>query len=140
MNAHVKLYGDAFRAMVLFGDIVTTEGTYDIDALEVVSDWQGGLLQTFTSNAILPLRGQLRLYFMTPEQFEDPTRITDEADQVWAYQLLDRIRRGYELIYERPVGYARDVLSGDNSIRWIAPPTSGSVAGLDPLHPSGQRG
>ena len=77
MHAHVKTHEGQLRAIVAFGDILTRGGTYDIDLLEVVEGWQGPKSVVFASSPELPLRGQMRLYLVTPEEFEQPENIAE---------------------------------------------------------------
>lgn len=128
MHAHLRTHEGQLRAMVAFGDILTRGGTFDIDILEVVEDWQGETFVVFASSAELPLRGELRLCLVTPEEFEHPKGLR------WSSQrrLLDRVREGYDVIYEDPPGYARDILAGrinngsrDNPLDFLATGSSG---------------
>ena len=107
MRAHLKTHKGQLRAMIIFGDIVTKGNTFDIDLLEVVEGWQGLPFVTFTSSAELPLRGQLRLYFLTPEEFEHPDSLEDPLKK----RLIDRVSDGYDIIYEDPPVYAIDTLT-----------------------------
>ena len=107
MHAHVKTHKEQLRAMVAFGDILTRGGTYNIELLEVVKDWQGPRSVVFASSSELPLRGELRLHLLTPEEFEDGVGSADSADR----DLLNRVREGYDVIYESPAGYARRVFA-----------------------------
>ena len=93
--------------MVAFGDILTRGGTYNIDLLEVVENWQGPKSVVFGTSAELPLRGQLRLYLLTPEEFERPESFSDLSNR----SLVERVREGYDVIYENPSNYARDILA-----------------------------
>ena len=107
MHAHVKTHEGRLRALVAFGNLVTRGDTFDIDLLEVVENWRGETRAVFGSSSALILRGQLRLHLLTPEEFEQP-----ESNKNFARgQLLARVREGYEVIYEDPPGYARDVLA-----------------------------
>jgi hypothetical protein len=107
MHAHVKTHEEQLRAMVAFGDILTRGGTYNIDLLEVVENWQGPRSVVFASSSELPLRGELRLYLLTPEEFEDGVGNAVSAER----DLLNRVREGYDVIYENPAGYARRVFA-----------------------------
>ncbi len=124
--------------MVVFGKLVTTGQTYDIDLLEVVEGWDSlrqGRIGEFLSSAELPLRGRLRLYFLAPEEFEDPGTIVDPAERQWVRDLGERVARGYEIILETPAGYARRTLEGDTGFSALTAPPSGAVASRDPLRP-----
>ena len=107
MHAHLKTHEGKLRALVAFGEIVTRGGTYDIDLLEIVEEWQGPTSVAFASSAELPLRGQLRLHLLTPHEFEHSSKLSDEAKK----RLLDRVREGYDVIYEDPPGYARNIFA-----------------------------
>lgn len=107
MHAHVKTHEKQLRAMVAFGDILTRGGTYNIDLLEVVENWQGPRSVVFASSPELPLRGELRLYLLTPEEFEDGVGKATSADR----DLLNRVREGYDIIYESPAGYVRHLFA-----------------------------
>ena len=107
MHAHLRTHEGQLRAIVAFGDILTRGGTYDIDLLEVVEDWQGPKSVVFVSSPELPLRGQMRLYLLTPEEFEQPETLAEFSNRA----LMERVRAGYDVIYEDPSGYARDILA-----------------------------
>ena len=128
MHAHLQTHEGGLRALVAFGDLVTRSGTFDIDLLEVVTGWQGQTSVAFTSSAELPLRGQLRLHLLTPEEFEHPENLKRFSKR----RLMDRVREGYEVIYEDPPGYARNVLArpaagsfGDNPLEFLVSGSSG---------------
>lgn len=110
MHAHLKTHEGKLRALIAFGEIVTRGGTFDIDLLEVVEDWNGPKSVTFSSSEALPLRGQLRLHLLTPEEFEGAGSGAYSDNR----QLLDRVREGYDIVYEDPPGYARNAFAG----RW----------------------
>ena len=107
MRAHLRTHEGQLRAMIAFGDLVTRGNTYDIDLLEVVEGWQGPSSVVFASSAELPLRGQLRLYLVTAEEFEQ----RDGMGGVLERNLMDRVREGYDIIYEDPPAYALDTLA-----------------------------
>jgi hypothetical protein len=143
LDAHFDAYKGRLRAMIVFGDLVTTGQTYDIDLLEVVDGWsssQQGRLGEFRSSADLPLRGRLRLYFLAPQEFEHPEQILDERERRWVYDLRDRATRGYEIILESPPGYARRVLEAGLGISTLTAPPSGRLASADPLDPAARPG
>lgn len=106
MHAHLRTHQGKLRALIAFGEIVTRGGTYDIDLLEVVEGWQEPASVTFSSTKELPLRGQLRLFLLTPEEFQGTGGDTESAER-----LLYRVREGYDIVYEDPPGYARNVFA-----------------------------
>ncbi len=107
MHAHLRTHNGKLRALIAFGEIVTRGGTFDIDLLEVVEEWEGQSSVAFSSSEALPLRGQLRLYLLTPEQFEGTAAEMGMPEE----RLLDRVREGYNIVYEDPPGYARKVFA-----------------------------
>ncbi len=107
MHAHLQTHNGKLRALIAFGEIVTRGGTFDIDLLEVVEGWQGPASVTFSHSAELPLRGLLRLHLMTPDDFEE----TGQEESTSKKRLLDHVREGYDLVYEDPPGYARNVFA-----------------------------
>jgi hypothetical protein len=138
LDAHVAEYGDRLRAVVAFGDLVTLGRTFDIDLLEVVESWDGardGRVGFFRSTSELPLRGELRLYFLSPEEFENPGVVPDEADRRWIEELLERVTRGFEVVLQIPPGYARRALERSHALSTLTSPPSGSVRSRDPLRP-----
>ncbi len=107
LRAHLNTHEGQLRAMIAFGDIVTKGNTFDIDLLEVVEGWQGPTSIAFGSSAELPLRGQLRLHLLTPEEFENPSSLTEYSKQ----RLMDRVQEEYNVIYEDPPLYAINTLT-----------------------------
>lgn len=107
VSAHLRTHEGKLRAIVAFGDIVTRGNTFDIDLLEVVEGWQGPSSLVFASTSELPLRGQLRLYLVTPEEFEHPENLKGSSQR----RLINQIREGYDVIYENPPAYALDTLT-----------------------------
>lgn len=103
MHAHIDEFGKDFRAMVVFGPLVTGEATFDIDLLEVVDNWEGPEQLFYGSTQSLPLRGTLRLHFLSASAFED---LVSQQNK----ELLDILRDGYNIVCEIPAGYAREVL------------------------------
>jgi hypothetical protein len=122
MHAHVDTHQGNLRAMVAFGDLLTNGDTFDIDLLEVVIGWSGPRLLTFSGSADLPLRGQLRLYVLTPEEFERPGSVADLDMRRWITDLVARVRQGYQVVLQSPGGYAREVLEGAGGAAQFAPP------------------
>src|SRR5207248_1895739 len=114
-------------------DLVTRDDTFDIDLLEVVEGWEGKRFGEFAGSAQLPLRGRLRLYFLTPEVFRNPALIDDPEERRWVEDLLERMRAGYEIIMEIPPGWVRGVLDGQQpAYSTLTAPPSGSVQFEDP--------
>ena len=103
MHAHIDEFGKDFRAMIVFGPLVTEVETYDIDLLEVINNWEGPEQLSYGSTQSLPLRGTLRLHFLSSSAFEDLVSRQNK-------ELLDVLREGYDIVCEVPAGYAREVL------------------------------
>lgn len=127
LRAHLAAHEGQMHALVAFGPLLTRGNTYDIDLLEVVAGWDGPTSVAFPSTPELPLRGVLRLHILTPEQFEKP----NEA----ARDILERVRLGYEIIYDTHAGYAERVLTGaiqelstDNPLTFLDRRLAGSLA------------
>lgn len=125
MHAHLKTRGGQLRAMVAFGDILTRGGTYNIDLLEVVEGWQGPRSVVFASSPELPLRGELRLYLLTPEEFEDGVSKAASKNR----DLLNRVREGYDIIYESPAGYVRHLFAQGITVGTAVNPLEFLVSG-----------
>ncbi|HET6386733.1 MAG TPA: hypothetical protein VFJ58_25360 [Armatimonadota bacterium] len=111
LREHPKTHREKLRAAIVFGEMVATGNSQDINLLEVVEDWIGPPSIRFSSTEALPLRGKLNIYFLTPDQFENP-----RADRVpgasWSSaELLSQVRKGYAILTERPGNYAYDLLS-----------------------------
>ena len=104
-ESHSKELGDALRAIVAFGPIVTDSGTYDIDLLEIVDGWSGQRAMRFTSSSELPLRGELTVYLVSSEEFENPSLIESEQDRQRFETILNLVRKGFRLVIDRPSGY-----------------------------------
>jgi hypothetical protein len=133
LRAHLKEHQNRLKAMIAFGDLVTRGDTFDIDVLEIVEGWEGTRFGRFSGPAELPLRGELRLYFLTPEVFENPVLIEDPEERRWVEDLLDRVRAGYEIITELPSGWVRSVLDRpEPRYSPLTPPPSGVVQFDDP--------
>jgi hypothetical protein len=98
-----------------------------------VEGWKGPRLATFRGDSHLPLRGGLRLYFLSAEEFRSPRIIIDPEDRDWVLALLERIRDGYQVVFEQPSDFVRRVIEGDESIFVSPPPHSGSVQLENPL-------
>src|SRR5579862_7340481 len=97
-HAHFKELGKKLRATIVYGDIVTIGGTYDINLLEVVENWNGPRTVEYASNFSLPLRGQLFVSFLSTSEFENWQDIQDAKVRLWVQELLLRVLRGYEIV------------------------------------------
>jgi hypothetical protein len=133
LRAHVDEYQDRVKAMVAFGELVTSGDTFDIDLLEVVEGWEEKRFGRFSRTEDLRLRGELRLYFLTPKEFEDPSVIRSPEERKWVEELLDRVRQGYEIVMESPLGWAQRVLERSHLQSPVTPPPSGSIENRDPF-------
>jgi hypothetical protein len=133
LRAHAKEHAGQLKAMLAFGDLVTQGNTHDLDLLELVEGWDGKLFAEFHSSTDLPIRGQLRLYFLRPEHFCNPDLILDAADRQWVKTLLERIRQGYEVIMELPPGLVRGLIARQTAgSSTLTAPASGSVEITNP--------
>jgi len=133
LRAHVDEHGGRLKAMIAFGDQVVGGATYDIDLLEVVEGWEGKRYSEFSRSRHLPLRGTLRLYFLTPEVFENPSLIEDPDERQWVQSLLNRVRAAYEVIMDAPPGWVRGVLEPLAGVySSLTAPPSGAVVFGDP--------
>ena len=103
MTAHPPSLNDSLRALIVFGTLVATGESYDINLLEVIENWQGPRHQSYGSTPALPLRGRLNLYFLSPEEFEHPTAAV--------LDLLKRVESAYAILREHPYEYAYRVMS-----------------------------
>ena len=128
MHAHLKTHDGQLRAIVAFGDLVTKGNTRDIDLLEVVEGWQGPTSVVFASSPELPLRGLLRLFLLTPEEFEHAESLERFSEK----RVMESVREGYDVVYEDPPGYARNVLAqrvtgdtGHNPLEFLVSTGSG---------------
>lgn len=133
LRAHVDEHQNRLKAMIAFGDLVSRGDSFDIELLEIVQDWQGERFGQFSRSTDLPLRGDLRLYFLTPEVFTNPAVIKDAQERQWVEDLLNRVRAGYEIIMEIPAGWVRPVLDRQAVDSTLTAPPSGSVQFTDPL-------
>jgi hypothetical protein len=134
LRAHVEQYGDRLKGMVVFGDLLTQWDAFDIELLEIIEGWEDNHFGEFAELPNLPMRGRLRLYFLTPEEFENPTSIQDSKERMWVEELLDRVREGYEIVTESPWGWVRQVLDRGRYPSTFTAPPSGSVGFKDPLN------
>ena len=110
-RAHLTTHEEQLRAVVAFGPLVTQGGTLDIDLLEIVDGWKEPSAVTFRSTASLPLRGLLRLYIFSTQDFEQPSRIKDAETRLLRNDIFARVQQGYEVIYENPFGSVAKVLA-----------------------------
>ena len=110
-RAHLTAHEKQLRAVVAFGPLVTQGGTLDIDLLEIVDGWKEPSAVTFRSTAALPLRGLLRLYIFSTQDFEQPSRIRDAETRLLRNDIFARVQQGYEVIYENPLGSVAKVLA-----------------------------
>jgi len=138
VEAHYREYQRGLKAVVAFGSLVTQGNTTDIDLLEIVEGWQGLNQWMFSGTTDLPLRGQLRLYFLTPEEFVDPAAIPDAEQRAWVEQLLERVRQGYEIITQSPAEWAQQILEQGKRGPVPAPPPSGIGSSGSPLALTGK--
>ena len=116
VQAHIKEYGDALRAYIVFGRLVETGESNTIEILEVIDGWDGPRRASFASTKELPLSGRLTIYFLRPEEFEHPT-----SDLLWgetfsSLELLYRVERAYTILTNRPSGYAANVMERFDTI------------------------
>lgn len=121
MGAHPQTLDGSLRAAVVFGEIVATGESHDINLLEVVEGWQGPRSVTYGSTEALPLRGRLSLYFLTPEEFERPN-LEAVPGQAWSSaQLLSRVRLAYAILREEPYEYASRVMGRLDGMLLVGP-------------------
>jgi hypothetical protein len=132
LQAHVDQYGDRLKAMIAFGGLLTQWDVFDIDLLEVIQGWEGKRFGEFSAEADPALRGKLRLYFLTPEEFENPAIIGETEERKWVQELLERVRQGYRIITESPPEWAQRVLERARFASTFTAPPSGSVEFADP--------
>ena len=112
MRAHPQELKGSLKALIAFGEIVETGESQDINLLEVVAGWQGPRHVSYGSTAALPLRGRLHLYFLTPDEFEQP-HPEPVPGQPWSSaQLLSRVRPAYAILLEEPYEYAHTIMAG----------------------------
>ena len=110
VHGHLNEMKDALRAVIAFGPIITSGETHDIDLLEVIENWEGPSRMQSESSADLPMRGKLFLNFLSLRDFE--AAASQSTSQVSDVQdLIGRVLKGYEIFYEQPAGFARDILA-----------------------------
>ncbi len=107
VHSHVEELGTGLRAIIVFGALKTVGETYDIELLEVVDDWQGLPKYQAGSTSDFPMRGKLYMDFLPSGDF-DKVGLGPESQQT--QELIDKVLRGYEIVYEVPTGYARHIL------------------------------
>ena len=128
IEAHLRDEKNNLRAAIAFGDILTDETSHDIDLLEVFDTWQGMPYAEFDSSSALPLRGKLRLYFLSSEEFENPNSIKDEARKNWTKELLRIVRQAREVIISSPLNYVEAALSSVKHLTFDAPKPAPNLA------------
>ena len=111
MDANPSLLNGSLRALIVFGTIVATGESQDINLLEVVAGWQGPRSVSYGSTEALPLRGRLNLYFLTPEEFEHPMATAPTGQTLSSLALLRQVQPAYAVLLENPSDYANQVLS-----------------------------
>ena len=107
VHSHMKEFKSNLRAVIAFGALKTTGETYDIELLEVVDVWEGQAQFQSGSSASLPMRGKLYLDFLPSAEFE---RVAEGDETEETRRLIRRVLGGYEIVYETPAGYAREIL------------------------------
>jgi hypothetical protein len=132
LRRHLEQYQDRLRAMVAFGDLLTQWDEFDIDLLEIIEGWDDKRFGQFSGQADPALRGKLRLYFLTPEEFENPAVIQEPGERKWVEDLLERVRQGYEVMTESSPGWVRRGLERARFSSTFTAPPSGSVEFTDP--------
>ena len=121
MGAHPQALQGSLKALIAFGEIVATGESHDINLLEVAAGWQGPRHVSYGSTPALPLRGRLHLYFLTPEEFEQP-RPEAVPGQPWSSaQLLSRVGLAYAVLREEPNDYAHNIMSRLKEVVVIGP-------------------
>ena len=127
-HADKSQFGDGLRAVIAFGDLVTRGDTFDIALLEVADTLGEAYSREYESTASLALRGKMFLYFLPITEFEQAA-LPSAPEHNRA--LLERVLAGYEIVYETPVGYARDCLRQARQDLNALP----AQPGLDPFQP-----
>jgi hypothetical protein len=133
LRAHVGQFGERLKGMVAFGNLLTRPDAYDIDLLEIIEGWEDKRFGEFDASADPGLRGKLRLYFLTPEVFENPAIVEDREERKWVEELLERVRHGYEIVTESPPESVRRILDQTGAHSTFTAPPSGSVQFADPF-------
>ena len=125
LRRHVDEYGDRLKALVAFGDLVTSGDTFDIDLLEIIDGLNEAHFAQYRGFDGLPGRGTLRLYALSPDVLADPLSVPDVDEQRWVEDLVWRLRQGYEVIMEVPTGWVRETLDGTERVHpSLLPPPS----------------
>lgn len=113
VHGHIDELGNDLQAIIAFGSLVTRGDTYDIDLLEIVKDWQGPSKYQSESSSELPLRGNLYFNFVSSADFQrfanDPLASDDKQKPIYIQKLMEHVLEGYEVVYESPVGFVRDM-------------------------------
>jgi hypothetical protein len=81
LRAHMDEYPGRVKALVAFGDLVTGGDTFDIDLLEIIEGWEGKRFGRFSRTEDLPLRGELRLYFLTLQEFQNSSVVQEPEER-----------------------------------------------------------
>ncbi len=114
VHGHIDELGDTLQAIIAFGPLVTRGDTHDIDLLEIVKGWQGPSKYQAASSPNLPLRGNLYFNFVSSDdlhRFAANSLMTeDNQKQIYIQKLMEDVLEGYEVVYESPVGFVRDML------------------------------
>ena len=133
IEAHQEIHSEKLYAVIAFGDILSDDYSYDIDLLEVVKDWEGPRSATFASSEQLPLRGTLRLYFLKPEEFEDPNSIQEEMLRNWTKTLLKTVQQAHDILFSRTPKYVENSLSLSKALAFDRPPDFNKPTIKDPF-------
>jgi|GEM_PF-1105005 len=140
ISAHLQELGDNLRAVVVFGDLITSGYPRNVELLEIVDEWSGPLQFSSKSSAELPLNGELLLTFLTPNQIKRPGDMitngnpdVEARDRMWVEQTVRRVREGYAVVYEAVSGLVERSLYEGTSLSMHPSPASGTVSLTNPL-------
>ena len=112
-DSHGAEHEGKLRGLVAFGDWIGAPNTDNVNLLEIVEDWHGLRHVEFEASAQLRFSGRLSVYFLKPEEFENPTEEMLAGEQFSSYRLLEKVRKAYVIIREQPDNYVRGVLNPD---------------------------
>lgn len=132
LRAHLVELRGRLKAAIAFGELLVQPDAFDIDLLEIVEGWEDKRFGQFADLPDPSPRGTLRLYFLTPEEFQNPRVIPDPEERQWVEELLNRVRQGYEVVTETDPGWVRRVLDRTEGHSSLLAPPSGSVEFRDP--------